>query len=311
MPERAIASVSGRFAGGAMRLACAIALACALAGCQRLDVLDPAGPVGRADAQILLDALGVMLCIVVPTMIATVGFAWWWRAGNPRARRLPDWSYSGRVELVVWSIPVLVVLFLGGMAWVASHALDPATPVAGKGRPLRVQVVSLDWKWLFVYPDQGVASVNRLVLPVGTPVSLQLTSGSVMTAFFVPRLGSMIYTMNGMVTPLNLRADQPGRYFGEAAHFSGDGFADMNFAADAVSPAAFAQWAQGARAAGPALDGTAYEQLARQSARVAPFTYRAVEPGLFEAIVTQKLPPGPGPASGPGGQEAPAKAGGG
>jgi cytochrome o ubiquinol oxidase subunit 2 len=242
-----------------------------------------------------------MLAIVIPVIVATLGFAWWYRASNPRARYLPDWSFSGRIELVVWSIPLLVVLFLGGMAWIASHDLDPSIPLPGQGKPLRVQVVSLDWKWLFVYPDQGVASVNRLVLPVGTPVRLQLTSGSVMTAFFVPRLGSMIYTMNGMVTPLNLRVDQPGRYFGEASHYSGSGFADMNFATDAVSPAVFATWAAGARAGGPVLDGASYEALARQSERVAPFTYRAVQPGLFDDIATQRLPPGPGPQPTPGG----------
>src|SRR5262249_18358978 len=178
-----------------------------------------------------------MLAIVIPVIVATLAFAWWYRASNTRARRLPDFAYSGRIELVVWSIPVLVVMFLGGMAWVSSHQLDPAEP-AGPGKPLDVQVVSLDWKWLFIYPDQGVASVNRLVLPVGTPVRFQLTSASVMTAFFIPRLGSMIYTMNGMVTPLNLRADRPGVFQGEASHFSGDGFSDMRFETDAVTPAA-------------------------------------------------------------------------
>jgi cytochrome o ubiquinol oxidase subunit 2 len=279
------------------RLAAVAALA--LGGCARLDVLDPAGPVGAGEAQIMLDSLAVMLAIVIPTIVATLGFAWWFRATNKRAHYLPDWEFSGRIELVVWSIPVLVVMFLGGMAWVSSHALDPSvpTPGAGGGKPLRVQVVSLDWKWLFLYPDQGVASVNRLVLPVGTPVRFELTSGSVMTAFFVPRLGSMIYTMNGMVTPLNLRADRPGSYAGEAAHFSGDGFADMTFNTDAIAPAAFAAWAAQARQTGTALDAAAYRSLSQQSAHVAPFTYRAYTPTLFDDIVAQRLPPGPGPAS--------------
>src|SRR5262249_23584961 len=152
------------------------------------------------------------------------------------------WSYSGRIELVVWSIPILMVVFLGGMAWVSSHDLDPNKPVAGQGKPLTVQVVSLDWKWLFIYPDQGVASVNRLVIPAGAPVRFQLTSGSVMTAFFIPRLGTLIYTMYGMVTPLNVRADRPGDYFGQAAQISGDGFSDMNFTARAVPATDFTAW---------------------------------------------------------------------
>jgi cytochrome o ubiquinol oxidase subunit 2 len=272
----------------------------ALGACHsNASVLDPAGPIGAQDKQILLDAVAIMLTIVVPTIVATLWFAWWYRASNRRARYLPNWSYSGRIELVVWSIPLLVITFLGGMIWVSAHQLDPHVPVPGREPPLRVQVVSLDWKWLFIYPDQGIASVNHLVLPVGAPVRFQLTSGSVMTVFFVPRLGTMIYTMNGMVTPLNLRADLPGAFYGEAAHFSGDGFADMNFATDAVPPAQFADWAASARTSGPILNGASYESLSRQSAHVTPFTYRTVQPGLFEDIVMQRLPPGPGPAASP------------
>ena len=285
-----------------LRIARLSPLAAALAlGACRADILDPAGPVGAGETLILIDAVAVMLAIIVPVIIATLAFAWWYRASNPRARRLPDWSYSGRIELVVWSIPILVVLFLGGMAWVSSHDLDPAVPVPGRVKPVDVQVVSLDWKWLFIYPDQGVASVNRLVIPVGAPLRFRLTSGSVMTAFFVPRLGSMIYTMNGMVTRLNLRADRPGDYDGEASHFSGDGFPDMRFTASAVPAPAFDAWAAGVRGRGPLLSAAAYEDLARQSAHVAPFTYGAVQPGLFDDIALQRLPPGPGPQSGAGG----------
>ena len=284
---------------GRLAAASALAASLTLGGCARLDVLDPAGPVGAGEAQILLDALAVMLAIVIPTIVATLAFAWWFRASNQRAQYLPDWEFSGRIELVVWSIPVLVVMFLGGMTWVSSHDLDPSVPVPGAAKPVRVQVVSLDWKWLFLYPDQGVASVNRLVIPAGTPVSFQLTSGSVMTAFFVPRLGSMIYTMNGMVTPLHLQADRPGIYAGEASHFSGDGFADMRFNADALTPAAFDAWAARAKAAGPVLDAAAYQALSKQSANVPPTTYRAFAPNLFADIATQRLPPGPGPAPTP------------
>ncbi len=263
-----------------------------LSGC-RYDVLDPAGPVAAGEKLILLDALAIMLV------------TWWYRSGNTGARRLLDWSYSGRVELVTWSIPILVVIFLGGMAWVSSHDLDPAKPVGGQGKPLNVQVVSLDWKWLFIYPDEGIASVNRLVIPAGAPVRFQLTSGSVMTAFFIPRLGSMIYTMYGMVTPLNLRADQPGEYYGQAAHFSGDGFSDMKFTASALSAPAYAAWVAGVRGKGPMLDTQSYEALAQQSARVPAFTYGQVQPGLFDAVATQQLPAGPGPASGPPARQTP------
>ena len=278
-------------------LATSCGLAALLCGCR--GVLEPEGPVGASEKLILLDALGIMLTIVVPVIVATLAFAWWFRASNGLARYLPDWSYSGRIELVVWSIPALVVMFLGGLAWISSHDLDPAKPLpTGQTPPLQVEVVSLDWKWLFIYPDQGIASVNELVVPAGTPLHLRLTSGSVMTAFFVPQLGSMIYTMNGMVTQLYLRADRPGSYAGLASHFSGDGFSGMHFQTVAVAPAAFSAWVSTVKSAGPVLDAPAYAALSRQSQDVAPFTYRATAPGIFEQIATQRLPPGPGPQSG-------------
>ncbi|MDB5732189.1 MAG: ubiquinol oxidase, subunit ii, partial [Variovorax sp.] len=206
-----------------------VLVACAmLASCQ-MDVLSPRGPVGHEDRAILLDSLAIMLAIVIPTIVATLGVAWWYRASNTKARYLPNWDFSGRVELVVWSIPIMVIILLGGVAWIGSHRLDPAEPLVSETPPLDVQVVSLDWKWLFIYPDRHVAAVNQLVVPAGVPIHFSLTSASVMNAFFVPQLGSMIYTMNGMSTELWLHADEPGTYIGRSAHFSGDGFSDMQF----------------------------------------------------------------------------------
>jgi cytochrome o ubiquinol oxidase subunit 2 len=268
-----------------------------LAGCGG-GVLSPAGPVGHAELTILLDSLAIMLVIVIPTLLATLTFAWWFRASNARARYLPTWSYSGRLELLLWSIPALVVLFLGGIAWTGSHDLDPAEPLASSAKPLEIEAVALDWKWLFIYPQQGVASVNRLVAPAGVPLQLRITSASVFNVFFVPQLGSEIYAMYGMVTRLNLQADRPGVYPGLSAHFSGDGFPDMAFDVQAVTPGGFAEWAAATRRAGPALDDTSYQSLLRQSENVSPYTYRRVRAGLFDEIVQQKLPPGEGPRSG-------------
>jgi cytochrome o ubiquinol oxidase subunit 2 len=187
--------------------------------------------------------------------------------------------------------------------WVGSHKLDPATPLPSKTPPLEVEVVSLDWKWLFIYPNQGIAAVNELVIPVGQPVHFRLTSASVMNVFFVPQLGSMIYTMNSMVTQLHLQADQPGSYYGRSAQFSGDGFSDMHFRVRSVPAAQFTAWVTQARAAGPVLDMPAYAALTKQSTNVAPFTYRAVDPKLFQTIYMQKAPLGPGPTTGRGGPE--------
>ena len=276
------------------RIAAASTLAPVLSACSQ-GVLRPQGPVGGAEKIILLDALAIMLAIIVPIIIATLAFAWWFRASNPSAKRLPDWSFSGRIEMVVWAIPLLTITFLGGLNWIASHQLDPSRPLPSRTKPLEVQVVSLDWKWLFIYPDQQVASVNELVVPAGAPVHFTLTSGSVMNAFFVPELGSMIYTMNGMATQLNLQADRPGVYPGLSSHFSGDGFPGMHFDLRATTPAGFAGWVAAARARGPALDPGSYAALARQSSDVAPFTYRAASSGLFHDVVVQAIAPGPGP----------------
>ena len=259
-----------------------------LGGCSE-GVLDPQGPIASAERLILFNSTGIMLAIVIPTMLATLAVAFWFRASNSRATYLPDFSYSGRLEILVWSIPIMTVLLVGGVAWVGSYDLDPPKPIASTVKPLRVQVVSLDWKWLFIYPEQGIASVNQLTVPVGTPVSFDLTSSGVMNSFFVPQLGSQIYTMAGMVTRVQLQADHPGKYPGLSAQFSGDGFADMRFTVDAVPAENFAQWVDAARSAGPVLDAQAYEELVKPSKAVAPFTYQAVAPRLFSSIWSSEM----------------------
>jgi cytochrome o ubiquinol oxidase subunit 2 len=268
-----------------------------LTACQP-GILDPQGPIGLAERTILIDSLAIMLAIVVPTIAATLAFTWWFRASNTRAIYLPDFEYSGRIELIVWSIPLLTITLLGGVAWIGSHDLDPAKPLASRTPPLEVQGVSLDWKWLFIYPSQRIASVNQLVIPAGVPVHFSLTSASVMNAFFIPQLGSMIYTMNGMTTQLNLRADAPGTFLGLSSHYSGDGFSDMHFDVQAVPAERFAAWIEATRDTGPTLDAASYAALAKQSINKSPFTFRAADPALFQQIVTQQLPPGPGPQTG-------------
>ena len=285
---------SGFVSGTRRRLAAVVFLIVATSGCNR-GVLDPVGPVGAAEKTILINSTAIMLAIIIPTMIATVAFAWWFRAGNKKAKYRPDWEYSGAVELVVWSIPALTVLLLGGIAWIGSHDLDPAKPLPSKTQPLHVQVVSLDWKWLFIYPDQGIATVNQLVVPAGVPVTYDLTSATVWNVFFVPQMGTMIYTMPRMTTRLNLQADRPGTYEGLSAHFSGDGFPGMGFKVQALPPDQFASWAQGSRGAGPALDGRTYAELSKPSSYVKPITFGGVAPGLFDAIVTNKAPQSPVP----------------
>jgi len=278
---------------GSLRIGAA-ALAVTLASCNR-GILDPVGPVAAAEKTILINSTAIMLAIIIPTMIATIAFAWWFRRGNSKAQYRPDWEYSGAIEMVVWAIPALTIMLLGGIAWIGSHDLDPGRALKSDKPTLNVEVVSLDWKWLFIYPDQGIATVNQLVVPAGSPVSFRLTSATVWNSFFVPQMGTMIYTMPRMTTRLNLQADKTGVFNGLSSHFSGDGFPGMEFKVQSLPPDQFAMWAQGARGQGLALDGRGYAELSKPSSYVKPMTYGAVAPGLFDAIVANRVPPNPVP----------------
>lgn len=259
-----------------------------LSACDR-GILDPVGPVGSAEKTILINSTAIMLAIIIPTMVATVAVAWWFRRGNDKAEYRPDWEYSGAIEMVVWGIPLLTIMLLGGITWISSHDLEPSKPLVSDKPPLKVEVVSLDWKWLFIYPDQGIATVNRLVVPANTPVSYRLTSATVWNVFFVPQFGTMIYTMPRMTTQLNLQADRQGVYDGLSAHFSGDGFPGMEFKAEVLPADQFAMWAQGAHGQGGALDAASFAELSKPTSYVKPITYGAVAPGLFDAVVANRV----------------------
>lgn len=265
-----------------------------LASCSA-GVLDPLGPVGAGNAKILINATLVMLAIVIPTILLAFWIAWHYRASNRKAEYLPYWSYSGRIEAVVWSIPTLTIMFIGGLIWIGTYRLDPFKPLPSARPPLEVQVVSLDWKWLFIYPEQHVATVNRLVVPAGTPVHFSITSASVFNAFFVPRLGSMIYAMPGMVSQLHLQADEPAQTWGISAQFSGDGFSDMQFDVRSLPAQDFDAWVASVRGDGPVLDEPAYMKLLQQSSNVPPASFGAIDAQLFHRVATQQIPPGPGP----------------
>jgi cytochrome o ubiquinol oxidase subunit II len=274
-----------------------------------MNILDPQGPIGAAEKAILIDSLAIMLAIVLPTIIATFAFAYWCRASNSKAFYWPNWEYSGRIEMVVWSVPALTVILLGGVAWIGAHQLDPPKPIEGASTPLTIQAVSLDWKWLFIYPDHKVATVNTLTVPAGVPLQFQLTSASVMNAFFIPQLGSMIYTMNGMTTRLNLQADATGTLAGLSTQFSGDGFADMHFDVHVVPPEQFSNWTQEAAKVQRSLDEQSYQELAKASTKHEQTTYRLADPDLFHAIATQKIPPSPGAQAGVKGAALPTETG--
>jgi len=270
-------------------IAAIVALAAGLSAC-RGGVLDPQGVVGRAQRVILYDATAIMLAVVVPVIVLTLVFVWWFRAGNRRAKYRPDWDYSGRIEMITWSIPALVIVFLGGMAWIGSHDLDPPKPIESAAAPLDVDVVALDWRWLFIYPADGVASLNRLTIPARVPIHFRITSTSVMNSFFIPQLGSQIYAMPGMTTQIYLEADRPGTYRGLSAQFSGDSFSDMRFDTVALSADAFAEWMRTAKEGTGVLDGNTFAALALPSKADGVSTYSHVAGGLFDDVARGAMP---------------------
>jgi cytochrome o ubiquinol oxidase subunit II len=271
-----------------LRLSPMLMASSAMTGCKE-GILDPRGPIGVQEKLLLYDATVIMLSVVIPVIALTIGFAWWFRDGNHRARYRPDWEYSGQIELIVWTIPALIVFFLGGIAWISSHELDPPRPIASREAPLDVDVVSLDWRWLFIYPAAGIASLNELVIPSGTAVRFHLTAASVMNSFFIPQLGSQIYTMPDMVTNLNLLAKDTGVFAGLSAQFSGEGFSDMRFTVRVVRTDEFTRWVGGLRRESTTLDEATLLELAHPQIAGPPVRYARVEPALFDHISSGHL----------------------
>jgi cytochrome o ubiquinol oxidase subunit 2 len=255
-----------------------------LSGCQWA-VLDPKGPVGLQERAIIITATLLMLLVVVPVIALILIFAWRYRASNTKAAYQPDWAHSNRIEAVVWLIPCLIVAALGVIAWRSSRALDPYRPLTSNVKPMRIDVVALDWKWLFIYPDQKVAAVNQVAFPANVPVEFHITSATVMNAFFIPQLGSQIYAMAGMQTQLHLLATEPGTYQGLSSNFSGDGFSGMTFHAIALSPQGFDAWLAKVKAAPQKLGGASFAQLAKASENNPVAYYSRVQPNLFSDIV--------------------------
>ncbi|MDR5837566.1 ubiquinol oxidase subunit II [Caballeronia sp. LZ034LL] len=264
----------------------ALMLAAGLSGC-KLEVLDSKGAIGVAESSLIATATYAMLLVVIPVILLTLFVAWRYRASNTKATYAPKWAHSTAIEVVVWAIPALIILYLGILTWKTTHALDPYKPLNSQVKPINVEVVALDWKWLFIYPDLGVASVNQLAFPVGTPVNFRITSDSVMNSFFIPQLGSQIYAMAGMQTRLHLQADHAGDYAGISANYSGAGFSDMKFRALALSPADFDAWLNKVKTAPETLSMDVYAGVARPSEKVAVRYFSTVDPRLFNNIVAK------------------------
>jgi cytochrome o ubiquinol oxidase subunit II len=272
----------------------------ALAGCSTV-VLDPAGDIAVQQAHLVVISTVLMLLIIVPVIALTLLFAWQYRHTNAQAPYEPDWDHSIQLELIIWAAPLLIIIALGAVTWISTHTLDPFRAVkridAARALPahapaLTVEVVALDWKWLFIYPDQGVAVVNELAAPVDTPIDFKITSSSVMNSFFVPALAGQIYAMPGMETQLHAVINRPGAFEGFSANYSGAGFSGMHFKFHGLAPADFDRWVQRAKDSGARLDRAGYLQLAQPSIGDGVRRYAGFEADLYDAVVRQCTVPG-------------------
>jgi len=271
-----------------------------LAGCGG-PVLDPAGDIARQQRNLIFISTGLMLLIIVPVMVLTVLFAWRYRKGGG-GKYDPKFDHSTSLELVIWSAPLLIVIALGALTWASTHLLDPfrpvsqvtrGQPVARGTKPLHVQVVALDWKWLFIYPDLGIATVNELALPVNVPVRFDITSTNMMNTFHAPTMAGMVYAMPGMRSTLHAVMNRPGRYEGQSSNYSGAGFSDMRFKLLAVDRANFDRWVATTRGQGRgALVAANFMKLAKPSERAPVMRFAQVEPDLFRRVVERCVEPG-------------------
>ena len=288
------------FSSRAARILGATVLAGLLAGCDMV-VMKPFGDIAQQQAQLIMVATGLMLLIIVPVIVLTLVFAWRYRKSNTDVPYTPDWDHSTRLELLIWGVPLLIIIALGAITWISTHKLDPYRPldriaanrpVPAGVEPLQVNVVALDWKWLFIYPEQGIATVNELAAPLDRPIRFHLTASTVMNSFYIPALAGQIYAMPGMETKLHAVINEPGDYAGFAANYSGYGFTHMRFRFLGMTDSDFEAWVASNRASTETLTRAAYRQLEQPSEREPVRRYASVEPDLFDAIVNMCVEPG-------------------
>jgi len=271
-----------------------------MSGCEAV-VLSPAGDIAAQQRDLLVWSVVLMLIIIIPVMALTVFFAWKYRESNKEARYEPDWDHSTHLELVIWAAPLLIIICLGAITWSGTHLLDPyrsldrinkGQAVAEGVEPLQVNVVAMDWKWLFIYPEYGIATVNELAAPVDRPIRFHITSTGVMNSFYIPALAGQIYAMPGMETKMNAVINRPGEYVGFSANYSGDGFSNMRFTFHGLDQAGFDQWIAGVRADSRNLDRETYLELEKPSEKVPVLHYASVDEGLFDAVLNMCVEPG-------------------
>lgn len=261
-----------------------------LGGCSDMVLLHPKGPIGEIERFVIIVAFVLMLIVVIPVIIMAFWFPWKYRASNTKAEYAPKWNYSGKIELAVWLIPAVIVTCLGFLIWHTTFQVDPYRPLDSTVKPVEIQAVSLDWKWLFIYPEQNIAVVNQLVFPVDVPLNFKITSDTVMTSFFIPQLGSQIYAMAGMETKLHLMANETGTFRGQNQQLSGSGYSEMNFKAIATSPEEYEAWLETIRTSNEKLDLDRYQSLVQPTSGYPVTYFSSVEQNLFKSIIGKYMP---------------------
>jgi len=274
-----------------MLLALSIGFMALLSGCEK-GVLYPKGMIATDERDLMITAILLMLIVVIPVFFMTFWFAWKYRESNTKAKYTPDWAHSNKLEAIVWTIPCIIIIILGTITWITTHDLDPYKPLDVPGKPITIEAVALDWKWLFIYPEQGIATVNFVEFPANTAVNFKITADAPMNSLWIPQLGGQIYAMTGMQTKLHLIADEPGDYSGGSANFSGPGFSGMHFIAHAATSGDFDAWVAEVKSSPNQLSIAAYKELAKQSEDNPVTYYSSVEGDLFNAIIMKFMMPG-------------------
>jgi len=257
----------------------------------KVAVFDTKGPIAEQQKDLIFTSVWLMLIVVIPVIILTLFFAYKYRESNKSAKYTPDYDQNHTIEVIWWTVPIIIVTILAVITWNSSHSLDPYKPLESKEKPIEIQVVALDWKWLFIYPEQGIASVNFIQFPVNIPINFKITAQAPMNSFWIPQLAGQIYAMEGMQTLLHLSADHPGSYEGLSSNFSGVGFNGMKFIAKATTQSEFDGWVESVKKGSERLSKERYDQLAKPSSDEKVQTFSSVEEGLFMAIMMRYMMP--------------------
>ncbi len=274
------------------RVCCTIFATLLLAGCKSMALLDPHGTIARAEMHLLVESVVLMLIVVIPVILLTLGISWHYRASNEKADYRPNWCHSNKIEAVCWGVPIIIIFILAIMTWTSTHALDPYKPLKIKGKkPVVIEVVALDWRWLFIYPKQNIATINYFHIPVGTPVAFEITADAPMNSIVIPRLTGQIFAMPAMKTQLHFDAETVGVYKGFSTNYSGNGFAGMKFDVTAESDQDFNNWVARMKQTGTKLSLARYKKLAKQNMDTEKLSFSSVQSRLFNYIIMQYLVP--------------------